>query len=70
MKKTNEMGRKSFILLRKQRLFFTKDRHIDAGTSSCDSTCMEILLIFMISDLFSLSLSLSLFFCTETDVRF
>lgn len=52
------MGRKSFILLRKQHLFFTKDRHIDAGTSSCDSTCMEILLIFMISDLFSLSLSL------------
>lgn len=46
------MGRNSFILLRKQRLFFTKDRHIDAGTSSCDSSCMEILLIFMISDCF------------------
>jgi len=46
------MGRNSFILLRKQRLFFTKDRHIDAGTSSCDLSCMEILLIFMISDCF------------------
>lgn len=56
-KQKKQVGRKSFILLKKQRLFFTKDHHIDAGTSSCDSTCMEMI-IFMISDLFSLSLSL------------